>query len=212
MHEGVLDMDPSLFLKAALIGLTIAAPVGPIGLLCVQRSLAHGGRIGFASGLGAATADATYGAIGAFGMSALTSLFLGLGQALALIGALFLGWMGLQLLRTEPRNMTADAGDAARPVRAFASVFVLTLANPMTILSFIAVFAVISGGSSTGPGSAAIMVSGVFAGSALWWLTLSCGVATIRHRIGPSGLHAINRISGLVLIGFSAWQLVSLID
>lgn len=203
-----------LFLKAALIGLSIAAPVGPIGLLCIQRTLARGARIGFLSGLGAATADAAYGAIGAFGLATVTGYFVALATPLAVCGALFLGWMGVKLLRGTPASGSAIAGNTGNASngafagQAFASVFALTFTNPMTILSFIAVFAAIAGPAAPAPGTAAIMVLGIFSGSALWWLTLACGVAAIRHKIGPRLMLAINRIGGSVLLCFAAWQML----
>ncbi|PFH10770.1 threonine/homoserine/homoserine lactone efflux protein [Collimonas sp. PA-H2] len=201
-------MDVALFLKAALIGLSIAAPVGPVGLLCIQRTIAHGPRIGFASGLGAATADATYGAIGAFGLATVTNYFVTLTTPLALFGALFLGWMGIKLLRAAPPAGAASAANGVFAGKAFVSVFILTLANPMTILSFIAVFAAIAGPAANAPSAARIMVLGVFCGSAFWWLLLACGVATVRHKIGPGTMTLINRIGGCILLGFAGWQLV----
>jgi threonine/homoserine/homoserine lactone efflux protein len=201
-------VDVALFLKAALIGLSIAAPVGPVGLLCIQRTIAHGPRIGFASGLGAATADATYGAIGAFGLATVTSYFVALTTPLAVFGALFLVWMGLKLLRAVPSASAANASNGVFAGKAFFSVFLLTLANPMTILSFIAVFAVIAGPVANTPSAAAIMVLGVFFGSAFWWLLLACGVALVRHKIGPGVMILVNRIGGCILLGFAGWQLL----
>ncbi|WP_434735304.1 LysE family translocator [Accumulibacter sp.] len=205
----LLAVDGFLFLKAGLIGLSIAAPVGPIGLLCIQRTLAHGARIGFVSGLGAAAADGVYGAVGAFGLAAVTQFFVTLALPLAVCGALFLGWMGVQLYRTVPRAQPAGAADGIGAGRAFATVFALTLTNPMTILSFIAVFATIGGSAATTGSAAVIMVLGVFCGSALWWLALAAAIAGIRQRIGSRALQAINRTAGTVLLGFAVWQLVT---
>ncbi|QKS31438.1 LysE family transporter [Accumulibacter sp.] len=205
-------MDALLFLKAGLIGLSIAAPVGPIGLLCIQRTLAHGARIGFVSGLGAAVADGVYGAVGAFGLAAVTQFFVTLALPLAVGGAAFLGWMGVQLYRTVPPARSSGAADDVGAWRAFASVFALTLTNPMTILSFIAVFATIGGGDAATTGTAAvIMVLGVFCGSALWWLALASAIAAIRQRIGPRVLQAINRTAGTFLLGFAIWQLITVL-
>ncbi len=201
-------MEALLFLKSILIGLSIAAPVGPIGLLCIQRSLGHGARIGFISGLGAAAADACYGALGAFGIGALTHAFVALAAPLALAGALFLAWMGLKMLRATPPERAAGTGDPARALPAFASVFLLTLSNPLTILSFIAIFATLSGGEALSGADGLLMVLGVFCGSALWWLALSLGVATVRHRLDARAMHWIDRTAGVVLLGFAAWQLV----
>ncbi|RYF73491.1 MAG: LysE family translocator, partial [Comamonadaceae bacterium] len=199
-------MDFPLFLKALLIGLSIAAPVGPIALLCIQRTLAHGLRIGFMSGLGAALADACYGAVGALGVSALMASMVAARVPLAVAGAAFLAWMGVQLLRAPVAMQARTAGHATRPLTAMLSVFVLTLANPMTVLSFIAVFASLTAGhasGATGAGAAASMVLGVFVGSALWWLGLSAAVSTLRHRIGAPAMQWINRLSGAFLLGFA---------
>lgn len=199
-------MDATLFLKAVLIGLSIAAPVGPVGLLCIQRTLKHGPRIGFVSGLGAAAADGVYGAIGAAGLSALTQSFVALATPLALGGALFLAWMGVQLLRAAPAAPAAGTAPAPAMGKAFLSVFALTLANPMTILSFIAVFAALGGRGATSAGMAGLMVAGILCGSALWWLTLAAGVAAVRHKIGTTVMLAINRGAGLLLLAFAVWQ------
>jgi threonine/homoserine/homoserine lactone efflux protein len=209
-----ITVESLLFLKAALIGLSIAAPVGPIGLLCIQRTLTHGMRIGFISGLGAAVADAIYGAIGAFGLAALTQTFVALTTPLTVLGAGFLAWLGLRTWRATPTAQAATAGnetERASPGKAFASVLALTLMNPATILSFIAVFAAIGGSAAPDSRAAGIMVLGVFVGSALWWLTLSMGIATVRHKISPRLMQQINRGAGLFLIVFAAWQLGGLL-
>ncbi|MES2251261.1 MAG: LysE family transporter [Pseudomonadota bacterium] len=208
-------MDFALFLKALVIGLSIAAPVGPIGLLCIQRTLAHGRTIGFLSGLGAALADACYGAIGAFGVSAVVSTMVAARVPLALGGAAFLAWMGVQLLRAPAATQARAAEDAATPVKALLSVFVLTLANPMTILSFVAVFASLGSGhvgSGSGSGAALTMVMGVFLGSALWWLGLSGIVSMVRHKLGARVLQGINKLSGALLLGFAVFQLSTLLS
>ncbi|BEP43464.1 LysE/ArgO family amino acid transporter [Variovorax sp. V15] len=208
-------MDSTLFLKALVIGLSIAAPVGPIGLLCIQRTLAHGRGIGFLSGLGAALADAFYGAIGALGVSAVIASMVAARVPLALGGAAFLAWMGVQLLRAPVATEARQAADATTPLKATLSVFVLTLANPMTILSFVAVFASISTGHVAGhtPGAsqAATMVLGVFLGSALWWLGLSTMVSSVRHKLSAKTMQSINRLSGAILLGFAVYQLSTLL-
>lgn len=203
-------MDVFLFLKAALIGLSIAAPVGPIGLLCIQRTLAHGARVGFVSGLGAAAADGVYGAVGALGLTTVTRFFATLATPLAIVGALVLGWMGVRLLRAAPAAEAARAPDGVGSWRAFASVFALTLTNPITIFSFIAVFATIGGEAATSA-AVVVMVLGVLCGSALWWLVLAFGIAGIRQRIGQRVMQAINRFAGLSLLGFATWQLAGVV-
>ncbi|SEF24286.1 LysE family transporter [Variovorax sp. NFACC27] len=206
-------MDSTLFLKALVIGLSIAAPVGPIGLLCIQRTLAHGRTIGFLSGLGAALADACYGAIGALGVSAVIASMVAARVPLALAGAAFLAWMGVQLLRAPVATQARQAADATTPLKATLSVFLLTLANPMTILSFVAVFATISTGHAGGSGGipAATMVLGVFLGSALWWLGLSTMVSSVRHKLSAKTMQSINRLSGAILLAFAVYQLSTLL-
>ncbi len=201
-------MSGILFLKAALIGLSIAAPVGPVGLLCIQRTLNHGARIGFISGLGAACADACFGMIGAFGVAAVTQAFMTLAQPLALAGSILLAWMGIGLLRAPAAERAATAASAVRALPAFSSVYALTMTNPLTILSFVAVFSALGAGGATGAGQAALMVAGVFIGSASWWLGLALTVTALRHRIGTRVMVAINRAAGLFLLGFALWQLV----
>ncbi|PXX42636.1 LysE family translocator [Undibacterium pigrum] len=205
-------MEASLFFKAMLIGLSIAAPVGPIGLLCIQRTLAHGMRTGFVSGMGAACADAVYGAIGAFGMVAVTDYFISLSTPLAIGGALFLGWMGVKLLLTKNEEGQAASVGTQKTGKAFISVFVLTLANPMTIISFIAVFASIAGPKVLGHAAAGLMVVGVFLGSAIWWLMLSAGVALLSRQVGAGVLGLINRLGGLLLLGFALWQILQILQ
>ncbi|MFZ6766326.1 LysE family translocator [Undibacterium sp. Di26W] len=202
-------MEWSLFFKAMLIGLSIAAPVGPIGLLCIQRTLKHGMRTGFVSGMGAACADAVYGAIGAFGMVAVTDYFVSLSTPLAIAGALFLAWMGSKLILSKAQAADQDETGKQPVVKTFLSIFLLTITNPMTIVSFIAVFASIAGPVAVHPSAAAFMVTGVFIGSALWWLILSSGVALIRKKISAAVMTLINRTGGCLLLGFAVWQILS---
>lgn len=204
-------MATLLFFKSVLIGLSIAAPVGPIGLLCIQRTLGQGARIGFISGLGAAMADACYGALGAFGISAITQIFVTLVTPLAFFGALFLAWMGVKILRASAPEHAASAGEPTRALPAFTSVFCLTLSNPLTILSFVAIFATLSSGETMSGADGMVVVLGVFFGSALWWLTLSLGVSCVRHRLGVDAMRWIDRSAGVFLLGFAAWQLVRVI-
>lgn len=192
-----------LLLKGLAIGLAIAAPVGPIGLLCIRRSLTRGRLAGFVTGLGAATADGVYGAIGAFGITAISALLLDQQRWLALAGGLFLIWLGIAGMRRAPAAEAAVPPRQARDLAGyFLSTFVLTLANPATILSFAAVFAGLGLGGAGSIAAALVMIAGVFAGSALWWIFLSGAVGWLRTRFGPDLLLWINRLSGLVLTGF----------
>ncbi|WP_282607095.1 LysE family translocator [Pelagibius sp. Alg239-R121] len=203
-----------LFAKGLLLGLSVAAPVGPIGVLCIRRSLTQGMGIGFVSGLGAAAADACYGAVAAFGLAAVSIFLLEMEGALRLGGGLFLVWLGVKTFRAVPAALGTDGKNGGHG-GAFLSCFVLTLANPATILSFIALFAGLGfAGATAGLGGgytgAVILVFGVFLGSALWWLGLSGSVGLLRKRVTPSALQWINRLSGLVLAAFGFFALSGL--
>ncbi len=200
-----------LFLKGAAIGLSIAAPVGPIGLLCIRRTLTEGMMVGLATGLGAATADAAYGAITGFGLVAVTDALFNWQTPLRLIGGLVLLWLAGVTLRARPPEQGANAPTARGLIGAYGTTVMLTLANPATIISFTAVFGAL-GLAETGavPAlSAASLVLGVFLGSALWWLCLSVGVALFRRRVTPAAMLLINRVSAAVLAGFAVVALVA---
>ena len=196
-------MKADLLIRGIVIGFSIAAPVGPIGVLCIRRTLADGRAAGLATGLGAATADAIYGCIAAFGLTVVTHALLGAGTWIRVGGGTFLTLLGAQTLLSGPRGETARAGSGRGLLGDYASTFVLTLTNPMTILSFLAVFAALGVGTThPEPLAAAALVLGVFLGSALWWLTLSGGVTLLRARFDARRLRWVNWISGAVLVAF----------
>jgi len=199
-------MEPGFFLKGVVIGFSIAAPVGPIGVLCIRRSLADGMRKGFAAGLGAATADAAYGCVAGFGLTAISGFLVRHQAWLGLIGGAFLCYLGIRTILSRPAQDAPAAGDGTLAV--YGSTFLLTLANPATILSFAAVFSALGLGISADYPGAARLVFGVFAGSALWWLILSGGVGMLRSRVTPAWLRAVNRLSGCILVGFGIYALV----
>ncbi|MEA4906808.1 MAG: LysE family transporter [Anaerolineaceae bacterium] len=195
----------ALWLKGVLLGFSIAAPVGPIGLLCIRRTLNHGHWHGLLSGLGAASADALYGSLAAFGLAAALGWLAGLQPWLHLLGGAFIIWLGIQAMLAPPAQAAA-AGDGRPGLwKAYLSTFLLTLSNPMTILSFLAIF---SGAGLVPTGQAwsspASIVWGVFCGSALWWLLLSSSVQLLRRRLNPAWLAWINRAAGAGLAVFGA--------
>lgn len=198
--------DPGLsaFLTGLAFGLALAMPVGPIGLLCIRRSLEDGFATGFATGLGAAVADAGYGAIAAFGLTAVSAFLLSWQDVLALVGGALLLWLGLASWRTPPA--AAAAVRARRPLAAFAQTAVLTAGNPQTVLTFAALVGGLGVGIGTGAadwGRASALVLGVFLGSAGWWLVLAGGVAGwLRGRLGEGRIRWINRAAGAVIAGF----------
>lgn len=201
-------MEITFLLRGIVLGFSIAAPVGPIGLLCIRRSIAEGRMAGFVSGLGAATADALYGGIAAFGLSVLSGLLISHTFWLRLVGGLFLCYLGLATFRAAPAARVATAGGRTL-LKAYASTLLLTLTNPMTILSFAAILAGAGVGVSGGAWSGAVLVLGVFAGSALWWLLLSGGASLLRERLDPGRLRWVNRVSGIILSGFGVLVLIS---
>ncbi len=206
-------MDPALLLKGLVMGFSIAAPVGPIGVLCIRRTLGNGILHGVVSGLGTASADAIYGCIAAFGITAVSDFLIGSQLGLRLVGGLFLLYLGYSTFRSVPAEKAATAGGGGLGGLAGActSAFFLTLTNPMTIVSFAAVFAGLGLGSAPGSrASAALLVFGVFAGSMLWWLFLSGTVHILRSRFDHGRLVWVNRILGLVVAAFGVASLASI--
>ena len=186
----------SRFLRGLIIGLSIAAPVGPIGVLCIRRTLADGRLQGLVSGLGAAAADATYGAVAGFGLTAVSSLLVNQQTWLRLVGGLFLVYLGLCTLLARPASKAPATGGRGL-AGAVLSILALTLTNPLTILSFATVFAGLGLASQVGDyGGAAVLVLGVFLGSAAWWLILSTVVNLLRSRFSLNAMRWVNWLSG----------------
>jgi threonine/homoserine/homoserine lactone efflux protein len=196
------DVYVGLLARAFVLGFTIAAVVGPISLLVIGRTLAQGRVIGLASGLGVATADATYGAIAAFGLSALTGVLVDERRAIGLVGGVFLLWLAWRTLQPGPHAATTEHGLPLGHRAAYLSMLALTLANPMTILSFAALFAGLRVTGRDAIGSA-FVTCGVFAGSGAWWLLLTSAVVAFRRRITPYWLRAINLVSGVAIGAFA---------
>ena len=203
-------MGIELFARGLVIGFAIAAPVGPIGMLVIRRTLTDGRLLGLLTGLGATVADTLYGCVGAFGLTFISSFLMGYAFWTKLIGGLFLLWLGVATFRAKPGE-ESGVPSKVRFATAFLSTLALTLANPATILSFMAVFAGLGLGMKAGDyGAAGIVVAGVFMGSALWWLLLSRGIAVVRHKLKPDTLRWINYGSGAFLSAFGLYALVSL--
>jgi threonine/homoserine/homoserine lactone efflux protein len=194
-----------------MIGFSIAAPVGPIGVLCIRRTLTKGRRAGFVSGLGAATADAIYGCIAGFGLTVVSGFLVDQQGWIRLAGGLFLCYLGVRSVFAEP----AERVGVSQPsgiVGAYGSTFLLTLTNPMTILSFAAIFAGL-GLLEVSPDHMAstVLVLGVFVGSALWWFALSGFAGLFRERFDVRALRWVNRISGIVVAAFGLTALAGLL-
>lgn len=196
------------FAQGAVLGVSIAAPVGPIGLLCIRRTLDHGPRAGIAGDLGTAAADAAYAAVGAFGITAVSAALAAVLLPLQVAGIVVLGWLGVRTAMQPPAMAAAAPGAHAG---LFAQTFFLTLTNPTTIISFAAIFAGMGLAANGDTSRATALVAGTFAGSLAWWIILSTAVGYARARITPRVLTWINRGAGLLLLGFAAILAVRLL-
>jgi len=203
-------VDNAFLLSGVIIGFSIAAPVGPIGVLCIRRTLSEGRRAGLLTGLGAATADAVYGCIAGFGLIFISTVLVDQQMWLRFFGGLFLCYLGVKTFLAEPVEQVTSI-KRHDLIGAYVSTFFLTLTNPMTILSFVAIFAGL-GLASGGGGyiSATVLVLGVFLGSALWWFILSGSVGVFRTRFHAHWMQWVNRISGMIIAGFGTLALLSL--
>lgn len=202
-----------MLLKGLFFGFVLAAVVGPMWVLCLRRTLEHGSAAGLASGLGIATADGLYGAIAAFGLTAISSFLLAHSFWIGLGGVAFLAWLGGRALLEKPVDLAASSQTPAPGslTAAYASTLSLTLANPPTILAFTAMFAGLGLAAGASYASAGLLVAGVFLGSAAWWIVLVAAVAALRTRLSTRLLRGINVISGVTILGFAVWQLAVLL-
>ena len=204
-------MNIAFLLKGIVIGFSIAAPVGPIGILCIRRTLAEGRAAGFFSGLGAATADAIYGCIAGFGLTFISQFLVDQQNWLRIIGGIFLLYLGNKIFLAKGSEETAQSTENGL-INAYFSTFFLTLTNPMTIISFAAIFAGLGIVNTSGNyNSAMLLVLGVFIGSMAWWLLLSGGAGILQKKINANGLAWINRISGAIITGFGIIAITSLL-
>lgn len=192
----------------ALVGFSIAVPVGPVGLLCIRRSLSDGRLAGFVTGMGAAAADTLYGLAAAFSLTALTTFLVDHRTSFQLFGGLFMLGLGVATLRSRPVASTAD-----RPAHhagiAFVSAFAITATNPMTVLAFIGIFAGLNLPAADTLASMRLVL-GVFLGSAAWWLILSNGAAHFSRKLRSGGFRALNLIAGTGIVLIALWQLAQL--
>jgi threonine/homoserine/homoserine lactone efflux protein len=202
-------MEWGLFIKGFVIGFSIAAPVGPIGILCIQRTLSGGNIQGLAIGLGAATADALYGFIAAFGLTFISNFLVDQSIWFRIIGGLFLCYLGIRAFLRKYQERTVSVANSTI-LSAYGTTFFLTLTNPMTILFFAGIFAglgIVS--ESIHYASAGLMVIGVFSGSGAWWLLLSGATGIFRSKISEGILALMNKISGFIILVFGIVALIS---
>ena len=197
-----------LAVRGLVIGFTIAAAVGPITLLVIRRTIAHGGLYGFASGLGVAAADATYAGVAAFGLTAITSLLVSGHMLLGIVGGAVIAVMGVRTMRSRPAG---PATDAERPglAGAFASIYALTMTNPLTIVLYAGVFAGIGLVAGSSFVDAATLTLAAWLGSTLWWVVLCSIVGWVRGRVSTTALLWVNRLSGAALVVFGVVAIVA---
>jgi threonine/homoserine/homoserine lactone efflux protein len=199
-----------LLFQGIFIGVAIAVPVGPLGLLCINRALAMGPQYGFVSGLGVASADALAAGLTALGITLISAFLLEHEVLLRLVGGVFLFYLGCKIYRTRARERVPPV-NVSGLFSAYATTFLLTFSNPVTILSFVAIYAGL--GVQTLRQhylSAAVLTTGVFTGSALWWLLLLGGMTVFRDSFSLRFLTMIHKVSGLIIAGFGAIVLLSL--
>ena len=203
-------MTLEMLYKGFILGFSVAAPVGPIGILCINRTINKNFVAGFVSGLGAATADLIYGLIAGMGFSIVSNFLIGQEIWIRLMGAGFLVWIGIKTIIKKDREIEFDPAVVKGFLKDYFSTFILTATNPMTILFFIAVFGSLGLSNSTGQLSPVmLLVLGVFAGSSAWWLFL-CGLTSrLKTRIAKKRLKMIDLISGGLILFFALVILIS---
>ncbi|KGK88165.1 lysine transporter LysE [Desulfosporosinus sp. HMP52] len=202
-------MESDFFLKGFILGFSIAAPVGPIGILCIRRTLEYGRMAGFLSGLGAATADAAYGMIAGLGLTVITSFLIGHQAWLRIVGGIFLCYLGIRTFIKRPAENPTLVNNYGL-LGNYLSTFLLTLTNPMTIIAFVGVFAGLGLGTNKSSYlSSFSLVLGVFLGSGSWWMLLSFTINIFRKRFSDSRLLWVNRVSGLIIIVFGLIALMT---
>ena len=204
-------MESIFLLRGLIIGFSIAAPVGPISVLCIRRTLSNGWRAGLLSGLGAATADAAYGCVAGFGLAIVSSTLISQQMWLRLAGGLFLCFLGAKTFASKPREHLISPTGLGLAQAYFSTLF-LTITNPMTIMLFAGIFAGVGLAGAGGDFlSAGALVSGVFIGSALWWLILSTAAGLSHRKFGAYRLHLVNKISGSIVVAFGLLAFLGLL-
>jgi threonine/homoserine/homoserine lactone efflux protein len=203
-------MEPMFFLKGILIGFAMAVPVGPIGIMCIRKTLTEGRFRGMVIGLGAATADLFYGCVAAFGLTVISDTLDSQRIWIRLAGGALLLFLGIRTFRAKPADPKLHIVNRG-VLRSYITTIFLTLTNPLTIFAFIAIFAALGLGEGLSYISAPLLVAGVFIGSCLWFLLLSSGVTLFRDRLDLVGLRWVNRIAGILIIISGVVVFVSLL-
>lgn len=192
-------MELTFFIKGIIVGFAMAIPVGPIGILCIRKTLTEGRIKGLVIGLGAATADLLYACIAAFGLTAISDTLNSQRIWIRLIGGALLLFLGIRIFRAQPKNPKFNINSGGM-LRSYLTTFLLTLTNPLTIFAFIAIFAALDLAEGLSYLYASILVLGVFIGSTLWFVILSSGVTLFRNKLDVNGLRWVNKIAGILIM------------
>jgi threonine/homoserine/homoserine lactone efflux protein len=203
-------MDLIFFIKGLIIGFAMAIPIGPVGVMCIRKTLAEGHSRGLIIGFGAATADAIYGSMAAFGLTFVSDAIIGQEFWFRLIGGGLLLFLGIRILKAKRKDSAIPFAKKG-PLPSYVSAFLLAFTNPITIFAFVAVFAAFGLGHTRSVFSASLLVLGVFTGSCLWFLTLSYTATFFRKKLDSEGFRWVNRISGILIIMSAVAAFVSLI-
>lgn len=202
----------SVLLRGLAIGFAIAAPIGPVGILCIRRALAHGRLAGFAAALGAAFADCGFGAAVGLGIGSIQETLAEIQTPLRLVGGVFLVVLGVRLCRTAGDLLDSNGYADGTWVKDAISSFLITITNPGTILGVIGVFAALGPmGHTDGAVQSGLLIGGIFLGSLLWWMTLSSIAAAVREKVSALGLRRFGVVSGASLVVFGLAVLGSLV-
>lgn len=202
-------MEIIFLLKGIVIGFAMAVPIGPIGIMCIRKTLSDGQKLAMVIGLGAATADLFYGCVAAFGLTFISGFLYEHRFWIRIIGGIFLIILGIRTFYKKPLEKP-DNNLNKGILKSFITTFFLTLTNPLTIFAFVGIFATLGMGKVIRFGSATLLVTGVFAGSCLWFLLLSTAVSLFRKKFSYKGLVWVNRIAGILIVLSGIFAFISI--
>jgi len=205
-------MTPEFLFKGLILGFSVAAPVGPIGILCINRTINRSFASGFVSGLGAATADLLYGLIAGFGLTAISSFLISQKMWIQMVGLVFLFYLGTKTLMKREPDLKINQESGKGLLKDYFSTLLITITNPVTILFFVAVFASLGLSQTINElSSVMLLVAGVFSGSVIWWLFLSGLTHQLKSKMNKSILRNVDLISGITIWVFGIMILIEMI-
>jgi len=196
-------MDAEMFWKGVLVGFMMAAPLGPMGIICMKRTLSQGKKSGFVTGLGIATIDTLYGSVAALGIAFVAAFILIHKIVIQSIGILILLYLAIEVFREKPKDIVIPKSITKNLVKDYGSAAILTLCNPITILSFIGALAAVDIVNNLGQDLPLTLVLGIFIGSMLWWSILSVALGSVSHTLTKQQMLFINKIAGGIILLFT---------